>query len=191
MLSKCFLDHKTLDYDTTPFLFYVMTENDSKGCHIVGYFSKEKESASDYNVACILVLPSHQKKGFGKLLIEFSYALSKIEVKLGSPEKPLSDLGLLSYRSYWNFAIMEVILEDQNAKKKGRPSITVADICKKTCMKEEDVISTLQVKDLLMYYKGEYIIVLSDEAVKSHERSVEKRKMRIDPKCIQWKPKDY
>jgi hypothetical protein len=25
-----------------------------QGCHIVGYFSKEKESSEDYNVACIL-----------------------------------------------------------------------------------------------------------------------------------------
>lgn len=40
LLAKCFLDHKTLYYDTDPFLFYVMTEYDCKGFHIVGYFSK-------------------------------------------------------------------------------------------------------------------------------------------------------
>ncbi|GIX91480.1 histone acetyltransferase KAT5 [Caerostris extrusa] len=50
--AKCFLDHKTLYYDTDPFLFYVMTELDNSGFHIVGYFSKEKESTEDYNVAC-------------------------------------------------------------------------------------------------------------------------------------------
>lgn len=43
LLAKCFLDHKTLYYDTDPFLFYVMTEYDSKGFHIVGYFSKVHE----------------------------------------------------------------------------------------------------------------------------------------------------
>lgn len=43
LLAKCFLDHKTLYYDTDPFLFYVMTEYDSKGFHIVGYFSKVQE----------------------------------------------------------------------------------------------------------------------------------------------------
>ena len=42
-------------YDTDPFLFYVMCECDEFGFHIVGYFSKEKESSEDYNVACILV----------------------------------------------------------------------------------------------------------------------------------------
>lgn len=72
LLAKLFLDHKTLYYDTDPFLFYVMTEFDNRGFHIVGYFSKEKESTEDYNVACILTLPPYQRKGYGKLLIEFS-----------------------------------------------------------------------------------------------------------------------
>ncbi|NXV58497.1 KAT5 acetyltransferase, partial [Molothrus ater] len=35
-------------------------------------FLQEKESTEDYNVACILTLPPYQRRGYGKLLIEFS-----------------------------------------------------------------------------------------------------------------------
>lgn len=77
LLSKLFLDHKTLYYDVEPFLFYILTECDSTGCHMVGYFSKEKNSPDDYNLACILTLPPHQRKGYGKFLIAFCmYKLS-------------------------------------------------------------------------------------------------------------------
>ena len=40
LLSKLFLDHKALYFDMEPFWFYVLTEVDVQGCHIVGYFSK-------------------------------------------------------------------------------------------------------------------------------------------------------
>lgn len=44
---------------------------------MTGYFSKPKESTN--NLSCILVLPFHQRKGYGKFLITFSYELSLIE----------------------------------------------------------------------------------------------------------------
>lgn len=192
LLAKCFLDHKTLYYDTEPFLFYVMTEQDAKGFHIVGYFSKEKESAEDYNVACILTLPSYQRRGYGKLLIEFSYELSKFEGKTGSPEKPLSDLGLLSYRSYWAEAILEILINMKgNENCDDRPSITINEICEMTSIKKEDVISTLTYLNLINYYKGQYIITLGRDVLDTYERAASKRKVRIDAKCLHWTPKDW
>lgn len=56
----------------TPFIFYVLTEMDKVGAHVLGYFSKEKESPEGNNLACILILPPYQRRGFGKFLIEFS-----------------------------------------------------------------------------------------------------------------------
>lgn len=191
LLAKCFLDHKTLYYDTDPFLFYVLTENDDHGFHIVGYFSKEKESSEDYNVACILTLPPYQRKGYGKLLIEFSYELSKAELKAGSPEKPLSDLGLLSYRSYWSETILELLINLKPAENHDKPQITISDVAENTSIKKDDVITTLQYLNLIHYYKGQYIITLTADILNAYQKVLEKRKIRIDPKELKWTPKDW
>jgi len=37
------------------------------------------------------------------------YLLSKAEEKIGSPERPLSDLGLISYRSYWKDVLLNYL----------------------------------------------------------------------------------
>lgn len=39
-LSKLFLDHKNIEYDTTVFLYYVLTEIRGREYHLAGYFSK-------------------------------------------------------------------------------------------------------------------------------------------------------
>ena len=191
LLAKCFLDHKTLYYDTDPFLFYIMTVIDNRGFHIVGYFSKEKESSEDYNVACILTLPPYQRKGYGKLLIQFSYELSIFEGKTGSPEKPLSDLGLLSYRSYWSETILEILINLKADDPNEKPQITIHELSEQTSIKKEDVISTLQYLNLINYYKGQYIITLTKDVLNSYERAIQKRKIRIDRNCLHWTPKDW
>ncbi|KAJ7510422.1 hypothetical protein B0H11DRAFT_2168737 [Mycena galericulata] len=136
LLSKMFLDHKSLFYDVEPFLFYVITEVDEFGARFVGYFSKEKRSPKDYNVSCIMTLPVRQRQGWGNLLIDFSYLLSKKERRLGSPEKPLSALGALGYKNYWTLTLMRYL-----STAPDRPRLE--DICVATSMTMEDVHVTL------------------------------------------------
>ncbi|KAI9653248.1 MAG: Histone acetyltransferase [Trizodia sp. TS-e1964] len=185
LLSKLFLDHKTLYYDVDPFLFYCMTTRDDHGCHFVGYFSKEKESAEGYNVACILTLPQYQRKGFGKLLIAFSYELSKRENRLGSPEKPLSDLGLLGYRAYWQETIVDILMD-------GRAEIQVEELGTLSAMTTNDVLHTLQNLNMLRYSKGQHVVVLTDAVIEQKEKALAKEKIkgkrRIDPQRLSWKP---
>lgn len=198
LLSKLFLDHKTLYYDVDPFLFYCMTTRDKYGCHLVGYFSKEKESAEGYNVACILTLPQYQRKGYGKLLIAFSYELSKRENKLGSPEKPLSDLGLLGYRAYWADTVVEVLMEHEKSREPNgsnpKGDISIEDIGALTAMTTNDVVHTLQNLNMLRYSKGQHVIVMTqavlDAKAKQREKDAKRGgpKRRIEPERLQWKP---
>jgi len=181
LLAKLFLDHKTLYYDVEPFLFYIMTECDSRGCHMVGYFSKEKDSPDDYNLACILTLPPFQRKGYGKLLISFAYELSKKECKVGSPEKPLSDLGLLSFRSYWTQVLLEIL-------RKHRGNLSIKDISALTAIKTEDIISTLQSLNLIKYWKGQHIISVTPKVIEEHLKNNAKQTLKIEPRNIHWTP---
>jgi len=137
LLAKLFLGSKTLYYDVEPFLFYVMTEYDEFGCHFVGYFSKEKRPSSQNNVSCILTLPTHQRKGYGNLLISFSYLLTRVERKTGSPEKPLSDMGLVSYRNYWRLVLSYELLNQK------RP-LSILELSDRTGMTADDIVAALE-----------------------------------------------
>lgn len=93
-------------------------------------------------------MPQYQRQGFGRFLIEFSmsyllkciglcvtlisflllgYLLSKIEGQPGTPEKPLSDLGQVSYHAYWKAVILEYL-----DKHRDSPTFCIGDISCKT-----------------------------------------------------------
>jgi histone acetyltransferase MYST1 len=83
-------------YDVSTFLYYLLvyryppsaSSKASLPAHqVVGFFSKEKMSWDNNNLACIMVFPPWQRKGLGKILMGVSYEISKRERKLGGPEK--------------------------------------------------------------------------------------------------------
>ncbi|KAI9846238.1 MAG: hypothetical protein M1837_004227 [Sclerophora amabilis] len=184
LLAKLFLGSKTLYYDVEPFLFYVMTEYDELGCHFVGYFSKEKRPSSSNNVSCILTLPTHQRKGYGNLLIDFSYLLTRVEKKTGSPEKPLSDMGLVSYRNYWRLILCYELLEQKNG-------LSISDISDRTGMTADDIVSALEglralVRDPMT---GTYALRLDYNFFRSYiEKWEAKKYVRLNSEGLVWTP---
>ncbi|KAH8368459.1 hypothetical protein KR084_012023 [Drosophila pseudotakahashii] len=185
LMAKLFLDHKVLYFDMDPFFFYILCETDKEGSHIVGYFSKEKKSLDNYNVACILVLPPHQRKGFGKLLIAFSYELSRKEGVIGSPEKPLSDLGRLSYRSYWAYTLLELM------KNRCAPEqITIKELSDMSGITHDDIIYTLQSMKMIKYWKGQNVICVTAKTIHDHLQlpQFKQPKLTIDTDYLVWNP---
>uniref|UniRef100_UPI00358E8365 histone acetyltransferase KAT8 n=1 Tax=Myxine glutinosa TaxID=7769 RepID=UPI00358E8365 len=183
LLAKLFLDHKTLYFDVEPFMFYVLTETDRQGAHLVGYFSKEKESPDGNNVACILTLPPYQRRGYGKFLIAFSYELSKLEHMVGSPEKPLSDLGKLSYRSYWSWVLLELLRD-------YRGPLSIRDLSQMTSITQTDIISALQSLNMVKYWKGQHVVCVTPKLVEEHLKSAQYKKppLTVDTTCLRWAP---
>lgn len=173
LISKLFLDHKSLYYDIDVFMFYVLCRRSERGYHMVGYFSKEKISEQGYNLACILILPHEQRRGYGKILIDFSYMLSRREGRIAGPEKPLSDLGLLSYRAYW----LEVILEELSHNKKT----SIKSISRSSHITEEDILGTLITFKMIKYHGDDLIIAIDDSMYKKISRG---RSKKINPACL-------
>ncbi|KEQ58343.1 uncharacterized protein M437DRAFT_59423 [Aureobasidium melanogenum CBS 110374] len=142
------------------------------------------------NVSCILVFPVHQRHGFGRTLIEFSYLLTRVEGRTGSPEKPLSDLGLVSYRSYWRGVMCRLLLGYKEAPR-GSHDISFSSMARATGMTVDDVISSLEalraiVKDpVTNKYALRCDWAYMAEYLDKHDK---KRHIKIDPAKLIWTP---
>uniref|UniRef100_A0A3P9HI96 Histone acetyltransferase n=1 Tax=Oryzias latipes TaxID=8090 RepID=A0A3P9HI96_ORYLA len=147
------------------------------------WHSTEKESPDGNNVACILTLPPYQRRGYGKFLIAFSYELSKLENSVGSPEKPLSDLGKLSYRSYWSWVLLEILRD-------FRGTLSIKDLSQMTSITQSDIISTLQSLNMVKYWKGQHVICVTPKLVEEHLKSAQYKKppITVDTMCLKWAP---
>lgn len=209
LLAKLFLNSKTLYYDVEPFIFYVLTEKDdsNKGAsrfHFVGYFSQEKLNSTDYNLSCILTLPIYQRKGYGHFLMDFSYLLSRRAFKWGTPEKPLSDLGLLSYRNFWKIKCSEILLQLKPVINSNSDifSIKLENISNLTGMTPTDVILGLEQLKVL-YINDQEFDNQRDPVTKKHyaikidswktienvyNRWISKGYQELNPEKLIWKP---
>ena len=115
--------------------------------------------------------------------------LSKEEGQPGTPEKPLSDLGKVSYYSYWK----SVVLEYLHAYKTDQIKLT--DISKETGMYCQDIALAFQLLNFIKYVPSEgggikIAISVDWKKVDAHAGRVAKSKTRIpiDIECLRWKP---
>lgn len=161
------------------------------GFHPVGYYSKEKYSDVGYNLACILTFPSHQRKGYGRFLIAFSYELSKKEEKVGSPEKPMSDLGQQAYKPYWNSTIVDFLYQQSRYQEEnggGAGRLSIMDISKKTSIMAEDIIFTLNQLGILKFINGVYFINAEQSVLEQLLKKHPIKEPRVDPTKLHWTP---
>jgi histone acetyltransferase SAS3 len=178
-------------------MFYILTEVDpvTKVHHFVGYFSKEKLNNTNYNVSCILTLPIYQRKGYGNLLMEFSYLLSKREFKQGTPEKPLSDLGLLSYRNFWKIKISQTLKQVYDKSTVGNNlsnlKVSIQQLSALTGMITSDVIVGLEQIDALVRdpVLKQYAIQINLNKINDIINKWEsKNYVKLNPESLIWKP---
>ncbi|KAH7730775.1 histone acetyltransferase MYST1 [Aphelenchoides avenae] len=158
---------------------------DDNGAHMVGHFSKER--MSENNLACIMVLPPFQRRGYGKLLIQLSYCLSKREQHIGTPEKPLSDLGKVSYRSYWWWVLLGVLDE-----RRVDQDISVMELSRISNIHVEDIISTFNTMQLIKYWKGDHVVRANRKIVQwciNKANLYKAPRLLLDKSAVRWSPK--
>lgn len=123
-----------------------------------------------------MILPQYQSYGFGRFLIEFSYILSREENILGTPEKPLSDLGLISYMNYWKYKILQVA--------KDKEEISISDISNVTNMTPGDILGALDYWKMIRKRDGE-----KGEAIYLYSKDVDKMKeprLSVKSDSLRW-----
>ena len=101
----------------------------------------------------------------------------------GSPEKPLSDLGKLSYRSYWSWVILNIL-------KEAGGIVPIKDISKMTSFTVADIIDTLNSLNMVKYLKGQHVICVTAKSIEEHLKSIEHKKplIDVDSNFLKWDP---
>lgn len=145
LFGRMFLETKSICFALDGFEFFVAYDTIS-GLP-AGFFSKEKQSWHNYNLACIVVFPPFQRRGLGQLLIGYSYYLSRKAGNIGGPEHPLSKHGHRTYTAYWKQALCQALISMDQAPK------TLRALCEATGIAPSDVVTTLSEMGALKHDK--------------------------------------
>jgi hypothetical protein len=129
--------------------------------------------------------------------------LSRKEGKVGTPERPLSDLGMVSYRSYWSHVLLSILQSHRGA-------ISIKQLSEMSAIKTDDIISTLQVGpvalehsssmtqfaalwqalNLIKYWKGQHMISVSPRVIQEHfgNQTSRPNQLQVDSQLLHWVP---
>ncbi|KAH1000315.1 hypothetical protein HUJ04_000230 [Dendroctonus ponderosae] len=110
------------------------------------------------------------------------YLLTRVEGKIGSPEKPLSDLGLISYRSYWKDVLLNYLCA------RAGTTLSVKDISQEMAIHSYDIVSTLQALGMMKYWKGKHIVLKKQDVLDEWVKRRGHLLKEIDPACLRWVP---
>lgn len=113
------------------------------------------------------------------------YLLTRVEGKIGSPEKPLSDLGLISYRSYWKDVLLGYLCS------RAGTQLSIKDISQEMAIHSYDIVSTLQALGMMKYWKGKHIVLKKQDVLDEYVERVKRRGSllkEVDPTCLRWTP---
>lgn len=75
----------------------------------------------------------------------------------------VSDLGKISYRSYWKHVLLNLLGEHDTSK-----DISIKDISAHTGIKTEDIISTLQSLDMIKVWKGQHVVYVQQDVINEY-----------------------
>ncbi|KAF8866359.1 acyl-CoA N-acyltransferase, partial [Acephala macrosclerotiorum] len=159
LFAKLFLDNKSVFFDVTTFKYFLYVHTFISKANlpsgrkvgdkqIIGFFSKEKMSWDNNNLACILIFPPWQRKGLGANLMGISYSIARREQIMGGPEKPISEMGRKGYRRYWGTEISRYLINQYEEyckqPKKFKLAMHISDISKATWIAPDDVLNTMR-----------------------------------------------
>ena len=95
--------------------------------------------------------------------------------------RPLSDLGAVSYYSYWTRTVLNVIKRHEGA-------ISIKDLSDMTAIKQDDIISTLQRLNLIQYQKGQHVICAAPKLIDRHIKEAGNFRYDVDAAKLIWTP---
>ena len=187
LLGKLFIEHKASYFDVNDFVFYVLCECDDNGAHIAAYYSREANMTENI-LSCIVVLPPHQRKGYGSFLISLSYEIARRSQIIGGPERPLSDLGKAAYMSYWREASINAF------QQYGMAIQTIDDLTSITGIAQLDLVESLSGTGVIFKGKRNSKPVINPDAITQliQRPAQTHKKLVIDPQNLVWfKKKPY